>query len=696
MKLPYAEPEPAGSERARIARKCRTLAMETARLRPQATTNANGEEQDHGAANQPSYPANFTKGLSHDKNGLLTNPTDYRDFVEAINSPEHTLFERQVRGHGDYDPVAFSCEILPKGKEGESSKPEWRGWESPRAGHVYDLEGPDAGAVGMAPAPRVGSSEMALEMAEVYALALLRDVPFSSICANETKKLCEKESEALLAPAEIAQIMNEMPFFSEPVSSTPHQVNETGLNCFEKNRRDARLIASKELTPESLFRGSTKGAMIGPYISQFMLIGSNSRNCETGITGQSNFPGTGSAFDFRDGFINFGTLPIDQRTLTAKSCLDYMTDWPSWLDVQNGADFRNADVYEDERRFITTPRDLATYVHFDALYQAYLNAALILDSFKVPASKGFPETSPSARRTGFATFGGPHVLSLVTEVATRCLKAVRRQKFNYHRRARPEALGGRLAMLCHKGEEQLGCAGAAFTELLKGVPEPILAAIAKHNEEQSAEEINQHRRIKCEPDDHVPPGDCNYLLPMAFPEGSPMHPAYGAGHATVAGGCVTMLKAFFEMYEDCNSGKERELCTEDGMPVVYEADPADGKKLRKAKKFEGALTIQGELDKLAANISIGRNMAGVHYYSDYFDSLRLGERVAVGILMEQAPTYNEAMEVTFKSFDGDLITIKGEGGQCASLTVLGFDGSRVPSTDWWLRHVPGEEIIEDF
>ncbi len=33
-------------------------------------------------------------------------------------------------------------------------------------------------------------------------------------------------------------------------------------------------------------------------------------------------------------------------------------------------------------------------------------------------------------------------------------------------------------------------------------------------------------------------------LPMAFQEGSPMHPSYGAGHATVAGACVTILKAY--------------------------------------------------------------------------------------------------------------------------------------------------------
>jgi hypothetical protein len=43
------------------------------------------------------------------------------------------------------------------------------------------------------------------------------------------------------------------------------------------------------------------------------------------------------------------------------------------------------------------------------------------------------------------------------------------------------------------------------------------------------------------------------------------------------------------------------------------------------------LTLEGELNKLAANISISRNMAGVHYFSDYYDSLRMGEEIAIGI-----------------------------------------------------------------
>ncbi len=33
-----------------------------------------------------------------------------------------------------------------------------------------------------------------------------------------------------------------------------------------------------------------------------------------------------------------------------------------------------------------------------------------------------------------------------------------------------------------------------------------------------------------------------YFLPMAFTAGSLTHPAYGAGHATVAGACVTVLR----------------------------------------------------------------------------------------------------------------------------------------------------------
>ena len=114
-----------------------------------------------------------------------------------------------------------------------------------------------------------------------------------------------------------------------------------------------------------------------------------------------------------------------------------------------------------------------------------------------------------------------------------------------------------------------------------------------------------------------------------------------------------------------------------------------------ADGLPSAIVAYCELDKLSANISIGRNMAGVHYYSDYYDSARMGERIAVGILLEQAPSYGETVLSSFKSFDGDYITISGEGGSAPSLSVLDRDGNAIDPRDWWLRHVSGREFVED-
>lgn len=696
MRLPYAEPDPSRSERSKKVKEFRDLATEVSRLRPQALTRPNGEEDDHG----PEYPTNFTKGLLHDACGILANPEDYRCLVEAINAPDPTLFEKNVETAATRD-VEYSCSSKTT-CDGEK-KVAWRGWESPRAGHVYELEGPDPAAVGMAPAPRVGSSELAAEMAEVYALALLRDVPFTTICRGGGQRLCGSSKDpknAQLSAKNIVDLLNAMPFYSGNgvSSSTALNADESGLNRFERNRRYARTLSvDGKLTPATAFRGSTVGAHAGPYLSQFMLIGARSLACEGG--GAASYPGLDAAFDLQDGFIPYGSLIADQRALSHRNCLDYMTDWCSWLDVQNGANLKDADQFEAKRRFITSPRDLATYVHFDALYEAYLNACLILLALGTPPSKGFPEPSPSGIRDAFATFGGPHILSLVTEVATRCLKAVRRQKFNYHRRARPEAIGGRLTLACLGKGKKLGCAEAAFKATLEEIPEELRLAIAKHNAAQNA--LAGERSIDCKKDDCLPTGvrpggfeKCNLLLPMAFPEGSPMHPAYGAGHATVAGGCITMLKAFFEMFENCDSSRERELRDSQDERIAYVPN-ATGSRLVADKKFKGTLTIQGELDKLAANISIGRNMAGVHYYSDYYDSLRMGERIAVGILMEQAPTYGDSVMSTFNSFDGDLVTITGEAGTSPSLSILDRDGSPADARDWWLRHVSGQEFSED-
>ena len=72
----------------------------------------------------------------------------------------------------------------------------------------------------------------------------------------------------------------------------------------------------------------------------------------------------------------------------------------------------------------------------------------------------------------------------------------------------------------------------------------------------------------------------------------------------------------------------------------------------------GLITVGGELNKLADNVAQGRDMAAVHWRSDAQQSLLLGEAVAISILRDQRPIYNEPFSgFTFTKFDGTTITV---------------------------------------
>ncbi len=360
------------------------------------------------------------------------------------------------------------------------------------------------------------------------------------------------------------------------------------------------------------------------------------------------------------GRVQYGALQIDQRVPVANA-QNYLIDWNIWLQAQNGQDLRdNAILFNvaEARRFITFPRDVATYVHDDALYESYLNACLILLSMGTPFDSGFAKQSGQgelflnsldvngaldlethARQAGgFALYGGPHILTLVTEVATRALKAVRYQKFNNHLRLRPEALAARI----HRAiqiETDFPNIGTMFSNLGAAIG-PTVAEVTALN---------------------TAAGQPTSLLPMAFQEGSPMHPSYGAGHATVAGACVTILKAFFDT--SClfvrRGGQDIFSRYQSGDSAVEYTASANGSSLDEATG-QPFLSLEGELNKLAANISIGRNMAGVHYFSDYYDSLRMGEQIALGILEEQALCYpTDPFILSIPTFDGKIYKIGG-------------------------------------
>ena len=644
------------SDRRQESYAVRLEAAELARSRQHPEHKANGDEQRYAGAQ---YFMSFTKGLPHNEDtGLIQEPQDFVEFRRAIDDGFIDPFTDRVRHGAKFKVVNGKVAHVPACDVPD----DFRQWEAPTAGVAFELEGPDAQAVTMPPAPplmldaHTVNPELAFEMAEVYELAILRDKPFNSFESDGNDTHIQNSIDRL----------NRLDYIQKYPDVCCDQPGRPRKLAEKIDEGSSSTQPIKQLDLQTVFRGSSPGVEVGPYLSQFLLIGNNDLN---------------DGGDVADGKITYGVIQIDQRVPIAEPSKDFMTDMGSYVRVQRGLQ-PDADNNPAEkqtyvgfdgipierpaplvRRFIKTPRDLATYVHFDALYEAYLNACIILLGMKTPFDPAFDHLSgvgaaasnPQTRRHagGFALYGGPHILTLVTEVATRALKAVRFQKFNNHIRLRPEALAARIELLRRK-------------DLPEGDPNHVSA---KHIPANLQSDIRLLKDALQETLANLP-SSCqgSYFLPMAFSEGSPMHPAYGAGHATVAGACVTILKAFFDTSAVLAKSADHKVAFKrlgkDDKPIAFrapsndDATQLDASKCPVYGKPEQFLTLEGELNKLAANISIGRDMAGVHYFSDYYDSLRMGEEIAIGILQEQALTYStDPFVLSVPTFDGDIVRI---------------------------------------
>jgi hypothetical protein len=141
-----------------------------------------------------------------------------------------------------------------------------------------------------------------------------------------------------------------------------------------------------------------------------------------------------------------------------------------------------------------------------------------------------------------------------------------------------------------------------------------------------------------------------YFLPPAFLEGCPQHPSYAQGHASMAGACAKILKAAFDATVQFNTLNSGNIVTasEDGLSLVsYTGADAD------------QITVGSEIDKLASNIGLTRDFAGIHWRSDYEWGLRLGEAMAISILRDQSNDYaGEDFEgFTITMFDGTTVIV---------------------------------------
>ncbi|HEY6121875.1 MAG TPA: vanadium-dependent haloperoxidase [Pyrinomonadaceae bacterium] len=357
------------------------------------------------------------------------------------------------------------------------------------------------------------------------------------------------------------------------------------------------------VTPQNLFRGqfvAGDGNVHGPYVSQFMI--------------QPTF---------------YGAQPLSQQYQTflpvGGGGSEYMTSVSEYQLIQNGGDSGRQLAFDPTFRYIRNGRDLAAYTHVDVLYQGYFVAFLVLAGLGAAPNPGNPYIG-SRTEKAFGTLGGPDAAATVAEMATRALKAAWYHKWIKDLRMRPEEYGALVqAQLAHT------------------TPVPQAAA-AVHNDVLNSAALAQTFSTYG-----------SYLLPQAFPEGSPTHPCYPTGHGTVGGACCTLLKFFFD-----GSQKIRPLLAQAGRDV-YELS-TDGLTLN---TYTGAdkntLDINGELNKLAYNVSFGHGIhAGIHFRSSTYWSILLGEQVALAVLQDRAKSYNEPFTISITKFDGTTATISNQ------------------------------------
>jgi hypothetical protein len=354
------------------------------------------------------------------------------------------------------------------------------------------------------------------------------------------------------------------------------------------------------VTPQNLFRGQVfvgDGNVQGPYVSQFMI--------------QPTF---------------LGVQPLSQQYQTflpvGGGGGDFMTSVSEYQQVQNGGDSGRRLAFDNQFRSIRDGRDLAAYTHADVLYQAYFVAFLLLTQMGTPQNPGNPYIG-SRTEKAFATLGGPDAASLLAEVATRALKAAWFYKWIINLRMRPEEYGALVqARLTNITRSPLA-SSALHSDVLSSAVLPIILSTYG-----------------------------SFLLPQAFPEGSPTHPCDPTGHGAVGGACITALKFFFD-----GSQNIRQLLTRMGRDVCEPRQ--DGSALDVYTDADrDSLTINGELNKLAFNISFGHGIhAGIHFRSSTQNSILLGEQVALSVLQDRAKSYNEPFTIRITKLDGTTATI---------------------------------------
>lgn len=354
-----------------------------------------------------------------------------------------------------------------------------------------------------------------------------------------------------------------------------------------------------------IFRGHGKGEDIGQYVSQLLILD-----------------------------IPFGSGVFEQK---------YAPEWDSvasvtkagYLAIQNGVNPVPTKAAIQARR-IRSLRDIGSLVHKDPAYGLYFNAGLIA------AKAGLDALKDPGAGSNFMDTGAPDYLTCIGTVTRAALRVAWLTKWQNSLKIRPEIAAARLSWYetATDKPQELAAWAAMFSDDLK-------TRIKAWTASQGADEGST-------------------FLPLLYDEGSPTHPSFPAGHATVAGACVTIMKAFLNTHGPAPTYTPVKWTAKFGPVQMVSDDTGD-----LVDTVDSGETIVGELNKLASNVSLGRNLAGVHYRCDGDCGIVMGEEVAISYLKDMTYSYYPAIlkkKISFflEKFDGTLVTIAH--GECNPVT----------------------------
>lgn len=279
-----------------------------------------------------------------------------------------------------------------------------------------------------------------------------------------------------------------------------------------------------------------------------------------------------SAFLLRPGHL--GGVPQSWTGLFTSPGSDCMTEFEEFLKIQDGGWPAAQPDRDNSIHLPTTGRHIANLVHRDFPAQYFMSAAQTLFDLGPSAYHEMHPYSARKHQTGFVSFGLPHCYALLNRVASQALQVAWYLKWNVFCRIRPE--------------EYFGLRTVGIQVTGPRATSPGLSSTMKVLHDRAG----------------------IYLLPQVYPEGSPIHPAFPAGHAVAAGACGTILKCIFR--------GDAEFPTQ---PNSHKLDASYS-------------TIGEEIDKLIWNVSFGRVFAGIHWRSDCEAGISLGEQVANDLLRD--------------------------------------------------------------